>query len=842
MAPADASPAAQAREALRLHADGRADWDAPRLAQLAERQSGPGGRRLERRLLRLALERSPGDIGLVLRLVLATYKDVDLPERQRYDRSLRLLREQAGLDETDDPRVHESAGAIHKRLWQHDGQIAQLERSLDHYALAHEMGTAAPDYDGYAGINAALNLDLLAGVIRRGGRSETVREVAGEHSRRAREIRASIAARLHARLEPRAHELAGAGDYWLGATLAEARFGSGDEAGGREWAERSARVKGAELWMRESTATQLVTLAGLLGLETGAGSEVLEALRALVGPAAEAMVSGPGGKVGLALSGGGFRASLFHVGVLARLAELDVLRHVEVLSCVSGGSILGTSYYLRLRRLLQTERDRPIVRDDYIALVSDLADEFLAGVGQNVRMRLLTDLWSSVRMLVSPRYDRTTRAGELYERYFYRDVLAGTPALPMDPPARPADPDRPRMRDLRIRPADEPPGFAPKRDNWRRTHKVPILILNAATLNTGHNWQFTATWMGEPPSSQEDDVDRNPRLRRVYYDDAPDGHGDIRLGTAVASSAALPAVFPPVKLAGLYEDVRVVRLVDGGAHDNQGVAGLSDQDCTIMLISDASGQMPELTGPPPGPLQVASRTTSMLGSRVRKTQWEQLQDRLNAGALRGVMFLHLRRDLEGGARDWEDCQDPQEDPAPAPAATTSYGMLTAVQGALARLRTDLDAFSDVEAQALMLSGYRMTDTQFAECLDGFPHATGTVPWSFTTEIGSQLESAAGVRRAQRILEVGSGRWLKAWRLVLGERLFRGALAGAVVLVLAAVALVWRDGLGAIPAVALWAVLAVVALAVVGVLATWVGASLHVWVVDRAFRRAGAIEP
>ena len=30
-----------------------------------------------------------------------------------------------------------------------------------------------------------------------------------------------------------------------------------------------------------------------------------------------------GGKVGLALSGGGFRASLFHLGVLARLAELD---------------------------------------------------------------------------------------------------------------------------------------------------------------------------------------------------------------------------------------------------------------------------------------------------------------------------------------------------------------------------------------------------------------------------------------------------------------------------------------------------------------------------------------
>ncbi len=55
------------------------------------------------------------------------------------------------------------------------------------------------------------------------------------------------------------------------------------------------------------------------------------------------------GKVGLALSGGGFRASLFHIGVLARLAELDMLRRVEVISCVSGGSIVGAHYYLELR-------------------------------------------------------------------------------------------------------------------------------------------------------------------------------------------------------------------------------------------------------------------------------------------------------------------------------------------------------------------------------------------------------------------------------------------------------------------------------------------------------------
>jgi hypothetical protein len=34
-------------------------------------------------------------------------------------------------------------------------------------------------------------------------------------------------------------------------------------------------------------------------------------------------------KLGLALSGGGFRASFFHVGVLARMAEMRLLRRVE---------------------------------------------------------------------------------------------------------------------------------------------------------------------------------------------------------------------------------------------------------------------------------------------------------------------------------------------------------------------------------------------------------------------------------------------------------------------------------------------------------------------------------
>jgi NTE family protein len=45
--------------------------------------------------------------------------------------------------------------------------------------------------------------------------------------------------------------------------------------------------------------------------------------------------------VGLCLSGGGFRASLVHLGALRRLHELGILQQVDTLSTVSGGSILA---------------------------------------------------------------------------------------------------------------------------------------------------------------------------------------------------------------------------------------------------------------------------------------------------------------------------------------------------------------------------------------------------------------------------------------------------------------------------------------------------------------------
>jgi len=50
------------------------------------------------------------------------------------------------------------------------------------------------------------------------------------------------------------------------------------------------------------------------------------------------------------------------------------------------------------------------------------------------------------------------------------------------------------IQDLLIVPAGTDAGarFDPRYQNWRRLNKVPILILNATTLNTCHAWQTTS--------------------------------------------------------------------------------------------------------------------------------------------------------------------------------------------------------------------------------------------------------------------------------------------------------------------------------------------------------------
>jgi hypothetical protein len=337
-------------------------------------------------------------------------------------------------------------------------------------------------------------------------------------------------------------------------------------------------------------------------------------------------------------------------------------------------------------------------------------------------------------------------------------MLATTPATPW------------HMTDLPITPSGRK-DFALHYENWLRQAKVPMLVLNATTLNTGHSWQFTASWMGEPPVSAEEQVDASRRLRRVYYRDAPHGHREPRLGKAVAASACVPGLFPPVTLEQLYDGIDV-ELVDGGVHDNQGIASLLEQDCTVILVSDASGQIRDDEHPARGLYGVANRANSILMSRVRGAQYSELSGRRRSGTLRGLMVVHLKKGLAPPPRDWSGCQEPYDpfDDAPPPGVDpehTPYAIDLQVQRALSELRTDLDAFSDDEAYALMAAGYEMTRCELSKALPALPQTDRAFKPSLSWPFTPTLENLAGVDGQSGLVEA-----LRPGR----ARFFRGFVA------------------------------------------------------------------
>lgn len=63
-----------------------------------------------------------------------------------------------------------------------------------------------------------------------------------------------------------------------------------------------------------------------------------------------------GNKIGLALSGGGYRAAAYHIGTLRALQKLKILDKVDVISSVSGGSIISAYYLLHKENYQEFEK------------------------------------------------------------------------------------------------------------------------------------------------------------------------------------------------------------------------------------------------------------------------------------------------------------------------------------------------------------------------------------------------------------------------------------------------------------------------------------------------------
>jgi hypothetical protein len=240
----------------------------------------------------------------------------------------------------------------------------------------------------------------------------------------------------------------------------------------------------------------------------------------------------------------------------------------------------------------------------------------------------------------------------------------------------------------------------------------------------------------------------------------------------VAASSCVPGLFEPINLPELYAG-KTVRLVDGGVHDNQGTTGLLEQGCSLLLISDASGQMDEQDQPGNGALSSLLRMNSILQSRVREAEFHELDARRRSSLLRGMMFLHLKKDLDVDPVDWINCEDPvdasdEARPSHRRGDLTGYGIRKDVQKRLAAIRTDLDSFHEVEAYALMTSGYRMTEAEFPSVARDFPVSNEpAAEWRFL-RIEEPMKRVSGVDAAHRevlaLLTAANSMAFKIWQL------------------------------------------------------------------------------
>jgi predicted acylesterase/phospholipase RssA len=655
---------------------------------------------------------------------LLTSRDPELDSATRHDEALNLLANEFEFIENKklggDEETLGIAGGICKRRWNDLGQLKDLVQAAEFYerAAKNELGD-----DAYPHINAAFLEDLLA--------------AAGDRPAERRER----ANKLRERIQ---RDLPVSGTWFNAATHAEALFGLGRYAEATEALRRVGANAKPALWELRTMAEQLAQLAYLreeLPLEHPSIRMFFETL--LPG-ASDSIRSVTIGKVGLALSGGGFRASFYHLGVLACLAERDVLRDLEVLSCVSGGSIVGACYWLKLRqRMLKSE---PMQHESYVELVRELISHFQDAVGANLRRQVQPHLAQVVWRFLSDKRGvlDPEKIADALEEYFYRPLWPDDGPIQMDQLAF-----SPKDHDAALTGSEE---FNPAKHNWLRAHKVPALILNATTVNTGHAWRFTPTWMGESPWSIHESADSIPRLEWSKYDKSTGWQ--IRLARAVAASACVPMVFAPLRIGQYYGQGIEISLVDGAVHDNQGSVSLLASGCNVIIVSDACAQLMLEPAPVPGLKGLRTSTlrfVNTLMERVRLANFADLESRRRSGLLRGLTFIHMKAGLDA---DVIRLRFSHEASILESAPLSPSGVRKDFQRALSEMRTDLDAFTTDEANGLMACGYQMASKGLDRDLPKLHkvwRAAPRVDWPFQ-EMLAEITSVAAttLRRDDRL--------------------------------------------------------------------------------------------
>lgn len=288
-----------------------------------------------------------------------------------------------------------------------------------------------------------------------------------------------------------------------------------------------------------------------------------------------------GKTIGIALSGGGFRATLFSLGSLWRLNEVGVLGLLDRVTSVSGGSILSGVLAQRWSQLAFSD-GRAL---NFVEHVADPVCRFCSHT-----IDVSAGLWGALTPFKS--------AGEFLADRYAKDLFADT-----------------SLKDL----ASPGPG-------------MPAFVFYATNLQTGRSFRMRQDYVGDWMIGRSftlrlrlaDAVAASsafpPVFSPVVVKTDPDEWQDGEPG--------LP------ELEALRE--RIV-LADGGIYDNMGLESLVDH-VDISLVSDAGAPFKIDPSPPEDVAFQLGRVRDILIDQTRALRKRWLIEDYQAGRKRGAYW------------------------------------------------------------------------------------------------------------------------------------------------------------------------------------------------------------
>jgi NTE family protein len=301
--------------------------------------------------------------------------------------------------------------------------------------------------------------------------------------------------------------------------------------------------------------------------------------------------------IGLALSGGGSRAIAFHLGCLRALDDLAILEKIEVLSTISGGSVIGAYFAYTPNK-------------SFYNFEADIRGFLKAGFHRKILIELfrpknlLPSLWNALAVHRS-RNKRLAAPKCLSRTDMFRNVLQKElfPGLTMG---------------------------SPRRD------KMDVVI-GACELRTGSAFRFGTQKSG------------SWRLGEMVM-------GNANLAFAVAASAAYPILLPAFDRTWKFLDRGVevehqVFLTDGGIYDNLGVqvleprrdAGISLHTfpCDYIIACNADQGQEIGKRLPTRFVPRVERSFQIIHRRVQEATMHRLHHLKEAGLIKGFALPYL---------------------------------------------------------------------------------------------------------------------------------------------------------------------------------------------------------